>query len=206
MRNDVAELQEEKRCLEETILLLQETLYKTETFVKTGHFDSGFDVDIDFGSSFADIQKMFPQTVGEVLPSTTEAGTITLITNRKEYTATEVYLMFKERSNIEQYFRTYEHSDDFQTSFMRDRCGMEGWLFLNHLSAEMTISAINEISTLGESKNISFKDLVTTLSKIHAARRDDGWQIPHITNATDDLCAKLKFSPEKMMREVDWSI
>ena len=113
-------------------------------------------------------------------------------------------IVFKQRNNIEQYFLVYEHSCDFDSSYMRDRCTMEGWLFLNHLSAKMTIDAINEIAALGESKNISFRDEMTMLRKIHAARLPAGWLVPHIGSSIESLCSKLEFSPEKMLHEVNW--
>ena len=75
---------------------------------------------------------------------------------------------------------------------------------MNHLSSEIAVSCINEIGSLGKSKDISFKDEMTILRKIHAAKVDGSWLIPHITSSISSLCALLGFSPEAEMREVKW--
>ena len=196
-------LVEDKKVNEESIQNIKNYVQRMEDFERTGYFDAGFDIDVDFGSTFKDIRKMFPETSADILPSTSEKGTITLLTNRED-PPEEIYNIFKQRNNIEQYFLIYEHSCDFETSYMRSRNAMEGWLFLNHLSSEIAVSCINEIGSLGKSKDISFKDEMTILRKIHAAKVDGSWLIPHITSSISSLCALLGFSPEAEMREVKW--
>ena len=202
--DNVAKIQDECSRIRDSIAMIQALSERIEIFNQTGSFDVGFDIDTDFGSTFADLQKMFPLESGDILPGTTEAGTITLLTNRKEDSSETIYHYFKQRNHIEQYFLVYVHSCDFEVSYMRDRVDTEGWLFFNQLSTEMATDCINQIAEIGESKNISFRDAMTMLRKIHAARLPNGWLIPHTNKQLVALCEKLGFSPEKMMHEVNW--
>lgn len=42
----------------------------------------------------------------------------------------------------------------------------KAWLFLNHLSAIMSVRVLEELDDIGESKNISYRDLTETIIKI----------------------------------------
>ena len=69
------------------------------------------------------------------------------------------------------------------------------WLFLNHLSSIIGVNAIEEIGSIGESKNISYKDLMQTLKKIKAGKTDEKWTVYPVKKSVQKLCEKMQFNP-----------
>lgn len=124
-----------------------------------------------------------------------ELGTITVKTNRKELNSFQVYCIYKQRQAVEQFFKTYGDTMSFESSYMRDNYSEEAWLFLNHLSSIICISAIEEVASIKESKNVSYKDLTQTLIKIKANYSDGKWSVVPIKKAVQNLCKKLEYDP-----------
>lgn len=139
-----------------------------------------------------ELAKLVPQDINELHQSNPEMGTISIRTNRLEMSAQQVYLIYKQRQAIEQFFKTYGVSMEFDASYMRNRTAQESWLFLNHLSAMIGVSLISEIAQLGESKNISLEDLMQTLRKITASKLGDSWQIAPIKKSVRTLLEKMQ--------------
>lgn len=129
----------------------------------------------------------------DVLSDKAEMGTITIQTNRTDLNSEQVYIIWKQRQNIEQYFKTYDDTMDCEASYMRNNNAEEAWLFLNHLSSTIGIQAIEEIAGIGESKNISLKDLIQTLRKIKAGKINGTWQIPPVKRSVSKLCSTIGF-------------
>lgn len=134
-----------------------------------------------------------PRDMKKVLQDIPELGTVTLRTNRTDLNSHQVYRTYKQRQSIEQFFKTYGASLDFDASYMRDRISQEAWLFLNHLSATMAMDCMADITRIGEDKNISFEDLRLILGKITATKIDGKWTIAPIKKAVQKLAAKLEF-------------
>lgn len=99
-------------------------------------------------------------------------GTVTIRTNQADLNSKQVYYMYKQRQAIEQYFKIYDDTMEFEASYMRGR-DEEAWLFLNHLSSVFPIECLEEVARIEESKNISLKDLTQTLNKVTAV--EEGW-------------------------------
>lgn len=133
-----------------------------------------------------ELAALVPVSIKEISADHAEMGTITIRTNRKDLNSERVYQIFKQRQAIEQFFKTYEDTIEFETSYSE-----EAWLFLNHLSSMVCIDAIEEIAAAGRSKEISYKDLVQSLSKIKACRVDEEWQIAPIKARVQTLCRNL---------------
>jgi hypothetical protein len=74
---------------------------------------------------------------------------------------------------------------------MRNDNSLEAWLFINHICMMMSMNAIEEISNIGEDKNISLDDLIITLRKIKATKIEDKWYLSRFTNKVKQLCEKL---------------
>lgn len=134
-----------------------------------------------------------PKDMKKVVQAIPEMGTVTLRTNRTDLNSHQVYRTYKQRQSIEQFFKTYGASLDFDASYMRDRISQETWLFLNHLSATMAMDCMADITRIGEDKNISFEDLRLILGKITATKIDGKWTIAPIKKAVQKLAAKLEF-------------
>lgn len=96
--------------------------------------------------------KLQPITIQDMYDGKEEIGTITIKTNRTELTSVQVYNIYKQRQKIEQFFKTYSSTLDFDASYMSDNYSEEAWLFLNHLSSIMSIRIIEELQLLENQK------------------------------------------------------
>ena len=140
-----------------------------------------------------DLKKLQPVKMADIYRDHPEMGTITIKTNRADMNSAQIYHMYKQRQAIEQFFKTYDDSMEFESSYMRNQTSEEAWLFLNHISAMIGIKCIMNVALLNESKNISFRDIIDTLRKITASKINDEWQIAPMKKATRSLIEKLGF-------------
>lgn len=145
-----------------------------------------------------ELELLEPLTIREAYADKEEMGTITLKTNRTELNAFQVYSIYKQRQAIEQFFKTYGDTMSYEASYMRNNYTEEAWLFLNHLSSIIGISAIEEIASIGESKNISYKDLMQTLVKIKAGKVDKKWVVYPVKKSVRKICEKMQFDPHDL--------
>ena len=114
-------------------------------------------------------------------------GTITLKTNDKNLNALQVYSLYKKRQAIEEFFKVYDDSLDFNASYMRDNYTEEAWLFLNHLSSIMAFHILDEIYLRDMAKTISLNDFISTFSKVFADKAGDEWHCAKITKKKADF-------------------
>ena len=145
-----------------------------------------------------ELESLEPITIQEAYADKEEMGTITLKTNRTDLNAFQVYSIYKQRQAIEQFFKTYGDTMSYEASYMRNNYTEEAWLFLNHLSTIIGVNAIEEIASIGESKNISYKDLAQTLIKIKAGKMDGKWVVYPIKKCVQLLCEKMQFNPNDL--------
>ncbi len=139
------------------------------------------------------LEQLKPQDLKELLAACPEMGTVTIRTNRLDLNSHQAYRAYKQRQAIEQFFKTYGTSMDFDASYMRDRTSQEAWLFLNHLSATIAMECMADVARLGEDKNISFEDLRLMLGKIMASKIDGEWTMAPIKKSVQKLITKLDF-------------
>ena len=114
-------------------------------------------------------------------------GTLALRTNDMNANSAQVYYLYKRRQAIEEFFKTYDDSLDFASSYMRNSYSEESWLFLNHLSALMAFSIMDEIYLKGQTKDISLKDFISKLSRIYADKVSGDWHCSKITKKRTDF-------------------
>lgn len=145
-----------------------------------------------------ELKALEPITIKEAYADKEEMGTITLKTNRTDLNAFQIYSIYKQREAIEQFFKTYGDTMSYEASYMRNNYTEEAWLFLNHLSSIIGVNAIEEIASIGESKNISYKDLAQTLVKIKAGKIDGKWVVYPIKKSVEKLCEKMQFNPNEL--------
>ncbi len=138
-----------------------------------------------------ELSNLVPIRIADIIKDRVSTGTITIKTNRKELNARQVYAIYKQRQAIEQFFKTYDNTLGYDSSYMRSDYSFEAWLFINHLCMMMSMDAIEEISNIDESKNISLDDLITTLRKIKATKIGDKWYLSKFTSRVTRLCEKL---------------
>lgn len=153
-----------------------------------------------------ELSKLQPIDLQTLFAECPEMGTVTMRTNRMDLNSHQVYRAYKQRQAVEQFFKTYGETMDYEASYMRDQTSQEAWLFLNHLSAMIATECIADIARLGEDKNISFDDLRQTLGKIMANKIDGHWTVAPIKKSVASLMEKLKFSmdainPDQMVNK-----
>ena len=64
--------------------------------------------------------------------------------------------------------------------------------------SDIGVNAIEEIVSIGESKNISYKDLAQTLVKIKSGKIDGKWGVYPIKKSVKKLCEKMQFNPNEL--------
>ena len=137
------------------------------------------------------IDELQPRDLAKLQEQIPEMGIVTIRTNRKELNSAQVYQIYKRRQAIEQFFKTYGDSLDFEASYMRSKTTQEAWLFLNHLSAMIGMDCLNSISMAGCEKEVSLNDVREMLRKITAFKIGGKWQIAPIKNKVGKLLQKL---------------
>ncbi len=139
----------------------------------------------------AQLDELVPLELTDVLAAKTEMGTISIRTNRTELNSQQVYGIYKQRQAVEQFFKTFDCTMDYNASYMRDDYSLEGWLFLNHLSMTMAIEAMDSIAAVGKTHDISLDDLIQGLRKIKATKVDGKWYPSKVTEKANSLCTQL---------------
>ncbi len=139
-----------------------------------------------------------PKTYAEIYGNRKEIGTITLRTNRLDLTGEEVYCYQKKRQNIEEFFKELDDTFDFDAMYARNDNTLEAILFLKHLSACIGVSVLENLQLAGLSKNISFKDIKTALSKIHVNRFGYSYSVEPIKREVAKICEKINFDPSDL--------
>lgn len=139
-----------------------------------------------------------PVNAQELLRESPEMGMITIKTDRKDLNSCQVYSIYKQRQAIEQAFKTNDCTMDQEASYMRNNYSEEAWLFLNHLGLMMSISTLDEIATIGQTKDISYKDLVQTLRKIKINRINGDWFVVPVKESIKKLCSKMGIDIEDL--------
>ncbi len=137
------------------------------------------------------LDALVPLELTDVLAAKTEMGTISIRTNRNELNSQQVYSIYKQRQAVEQFFKTFDCTLDYNASYMQDDYSLEGWLFLNHLSMSMAIETMDSIAAIGKTQEISLDDLIQGLRKIKATKIDGTWYPAKVTDKVNSLCMQL---------------
>lgn len=130
-------------------------------------------------------------------------GTLALRTNDMELNGEQVYYLYKRRQAIEEFFKTYDDTLEFASSYMRDEKAEEAWLFLNHLSSMMAFSLMDEIYLKGKSKDVSLKDFVSILSRIHADKINNEWHCAKITKKRADFAKNFNLDISALIKDLN---
>ena len=120
-------------------------------------------------------------------------GTITIKSTANNIDGQQTYCIWKTRQAIEESFKMYDKTLDFDVSHMQDDIAYEGWLFLNHLSSITAMSCIDELCKLNLLKQFSLNDLRYRLRKVTADLIDGKWIVKPVKSEVRLLCQKLNF-------------
>lgn len=137
------------------------------------------------------LASLTPCTFSEEIAEKTEMGTISIRTNQLELTAEQVYRIYKQRQAIEQFFKTFDCTLEYNASYMRSNYAMEAWLFMNHLSMMMGVEVMDSIANLGKTADISLDDFIQGMRKIKAIKVDGKWYPAKVTKKVSTMNAQL---------------
>lgn len=141
---------------------------------------------------------MVPCSLSDEISDKTEMGTISIRTNQLELSPEQVYCIYKQRQAVEQFFKTFDCTLEFNASYMRGIYSMEAWLFLNHLSMTMGVEAMDSIANLGKTQDISLDDFIQGMRKIKAIKVEGKWYPAQVTKKVDTMCKQLGIELESI--------
>ena len=150
-----------------------------------------------------ELENLKPISFKECLEDKASMGTITLRTNNLSLNGSQVYNLYKRREAIEDFFKSYDNSLDFTSSYMRNRYSEEAWLFFNHLSAIMAFDILDEIYQLGQTNQISLSDFRTTLSHIFADKINGTWKLAKITKKKEGFISLFDLNFCSVLNELN---
>lgn len=145
-----------------------------------------------------ELAAMVPCMLSEEISGKTEMGTISIRTNQLELSPEQVYCIYKQRQAVEQFFKTFDCTLEFNASYMRGIYSMEAWLFLNHLSMTMGVEAMDSIANLGRTQDISLDDFIQGMRKIKAIKVDGKWYPAKVIKKVDTMCKQLGIELESI--------
>ena len=145
---------------------------------------------------------MVPVSFKDAILKKTGLGTLTIRSN-STLNGVQIYNLYKRREAIEDFFRSYDCSLDFSSSYMRDSYKEEAWLFLNHLSALMAFDILDEIYIKGKTSEISLKDFISMLERIHVDRVKDKWYLAKITKKREAFANMFDFNISAVVDEMN---
>jgi len=145
---------------------------------------------------------MVPVSFKDAILRKTGLGTLTIRSN-STLNGVQIYNLYKRREAIEDFFRSYDCSLDFSSSYMRDSYKEEAWLFLNHLSALMAFDILDEIYIKGKTSEISLKDFISVLERIHVDRVKDRWHMAKITRKREAFADMFDFDIPAVVDEMN---
>lgn len=147
-----------------------------------------------------------PEQFGESYEERIGMGTLALRTNDIDSNGIQIYCLYKQRQAIEGFYKTYDDSLDFSSSYKRDNYSEEAWLFLNHLSAMMAYSVMDEIYYIDKSCSISLSDFISTMSKIFANKISGKWYQSKINKKRTSFAEMFDFNPEALIDKMNVNI
>lgn len=105
--------------------------------------------------------------------------------------AEEIYLMFKQKENIEYSFNIFKNLLEADKLYAQSDEKLIGYMFVNFLSLYVYYKALNKISAAGLQKRFSLNDVLLQFSKVKVYVYDGGRFLGEIPAKIRDLAEKL---------------
>jgi len=119
-----------------------------------------------------------------------EFGSITLKSNTGK-NAQDVYLLYKQRREIEQSFDFLKNLLQQDKSYMHNDKSLESWAFINHIALLLCYKIYNLLKRKELISQYSIADFLAYLKYIHKVKIDGVWKISEINKKTTTLIDKL---------------
>ena len=118
-------------------------------------------------------------------------GTIAVTTNCS-FGAQRVFELLKERLEVEQVFDTFKNTLHADRSFMRDDCGLQGWMFVNFVALLFYYRIYDLLLRCDALDRYSPGDAIMHLSRVFKLKIGDKWVLSEIPKLSRTLADKLK--------------
>jgi len=119
-----------------------------------------------------------------------EFGSITLKSNTMK-SAMEVFLLYKQRREIEQSFDFLKNLLEQDKSYMQSDKSLEAWAFINHIALLLCYKIYNLLKQKELISQFSIADFLAFLKYIHKVKIDGVWKTSEINKKTKSLIGKL---------------
>jgi transposase len=119
-----------------------------------------------------------------------EFGSITLKSNTGK-NAQDVYLLYKQRREIEQSFDFLKNLLEQDKSYMHNDKSLESWAFINHIALLLCYKIYNLLKRKELISRYSIADFLAHLKYIHKVKIDDVWKISEVNKKTAKIIADL---------------
>ncbi len=138
-------------------------------------------------------EKYTPQGYKEKIKA---MGTIALLHNGSENEQPEdVYISYKGRGEIEQFFDCYKNTIDAHVSHMQNEEALHGWMFINHIAMQLTYDLFEQLKSKKLTKRHSIKDVILHLCQVRRVQiNESDYYISELNKKTKNILSKLKFS------------
>ena len=118
-------------------------------------------------------------------------GTISLLSNLENVSASKIFCYFKSRGGIEQMFDSFKNVLDADRSYMQNDYSMEGWMFINYLSLVYYYKIYHNLIKRELLSRYSPLDVLLYLSKYRKVKISANWIDLEIPKQTRKLMEKL---------------
>ena len=127
-------------------------------------------------------------------------GTLAIMHNT-DLIAQNLYLEYKSRGEVEQFFDHFKNTLEASTSYMQREESLNGWMFINYLSMRIIYKLFDILKTTPLNKKqklnhrYSINDTIEQLKSIRKIRFDkDDYVIAEINKSTKILLENMKIS------------
>ena len=122
-------------------------------------------------------------------------GTISMHHNIENQTPEEIYLTYKSRAEIEQFFDCYKNTLSATATYMQNDDALQGWVFVNHIAMQILYKIFNDLKTIKLNKKHSIADFIMHLANIKKTTiNNDKSIISEINATTKNILKTLKIS------------
>jgi len=128
-------------------------------------------------------------------------GRIALLSNLERDGET-IYLMWKERENIEVAFDALKNELENDKTYLNDDDALRGYFFISFLSLYLYYKILNRLKTAGINNNTSVNEVLLELSKVYEVHIGEKRKLTEIPEKAETLAKTLKIDifPKKLRR------
>lgn len=121
-------------------------------------------------------------------------GTIAILTNAPNQTASQLYITYKSRNSIEVMFDGYKNIIKADKTYMQNEDALEGYLFVSHIALQWYYIIYNMLKEHDLTSKYSVTDFASHLKEMKQVKINDSWHIEPVIKASQAILKKMKIS------------